>query len=57
MSAPFSGKAVVIGRSSGPPGSGSLIMVSASVETEASANAAAPAVPRNCRRDERDPPY
>ena len=52
MSAPFWGKAVVIGRSSGPPGSGSLTIVSASAG-EASAKVATPAVLRKRRRDDR----
>ena len=51
ISAPFSGKAVVIDRSSGPPGSGSLIVLSASAGSGASASVAAPAVPRNSRRN------
>jgi hypothetical protein len=51
ISAPFSGRAVVIDRSSGPPGSGSLIVLSASAGSGASASVAAPAVPRNSRRD------
>src|SRR4029077_4414573 len=38
-------------RSSGPPGSGSLIVLSASAGSGASASVAAPAVPRNSRRD------
>src|SRR3981189_733140 len=50
MSAPFWGKAVVIGRSSGPPGRRSLTTVSANAGTEVSAKVAAPALPRNCRR-------
>jgi hypothetical protein len=41
----------VIDRSSGPPGSGSLIVLSASAGSGASASVAAPAVPRNSRRD------
>src|SRR5260370_30684711 len=49
----FSGKAVVIGRSSGPPGSGSLTIASANADGEASARVAAPAVSRKRRRDER----
>src|SRR5467141_3456008 len=53
MSTPFSGKAVVIGRSSGPPGSGSLTIASANADGEASARVAAPAVLRTRRRDER----
>src|SRR6267142_1137369 len=52
MSAPFWGKAVVIGRSSGPPGRRSLTTVSANAGTELSARVAAPALPRNCRRHE-----
>src|SRR5438105_3612354 len=52
MSAPFWGKAVVIGRSSGPPGRRSLTIVSANAGAEASARVAAPAPPRNCRRHE-----
>src|SRR5216683_6281849 len=53
MSAPFWGKAVVIGRSSGPPGSGSLTIASANAGGEASASVAAPAVWRTRRRDEK----
>src|SRR6266478_9354657 len=53
MSAPFSGKAVVIGRSSGPPGSGSLTITSANTDGEASARVAAPAVLITRRRDKR----
>src|SRR6266404_21815 len=52
MSAPFSGKPVVIGRSSGPLGSGSLTIASANAGAEASASAA-PAVLITRRRDKR----
>src|SRR6516162_741186 len=52
MSAPFCGKAVVIARSSGPPGSGSLTMFSARAVT--GARVAAPAAPRKRRRVDRD---
>src|SRR4051794_3356508 len=41
MSAPFSGKAVGIGRSSGPPGRGSLTIASANAGGEASTRVAA----------------
>jgi hypothetical protein len=52
MRAPFWGKVVVIGRSSGPPGRRSLTTVSAKAGAEVSARVAAPALPRNCRRHE-----
>src|SRR6266436_1891684 len=52
MSAPFCGKAVVIARSSGPPGSGSFTMLSARAVT--GIRVAAPAAPRKRRRVDRD---
>src|SRR5260370_106111 len=55
MSGPFCGKAVVIGRLSGPPGSGSVIIVSANAGADATARADAPASLRKLRRDERKP--
>src|SRR5262249_3489950 len=50
-SAPFCGNSVAIERSSGPPGKGSLIVVSASAVTGERVSVAAPAVPRNIRRE------
>src|SRR5438445_4479818 len=55
MSGPFCGKAVVIGRLSGPPGSGSVIIVSANAGLDAAARADAPASLRKRRRDEGKP--